>query len=228
MLVTRDAWPVWCKQTAWHRVTRQQWRADTGRIALFVAASSYLLISTLYSLLLYSRRGSVTTNLPGKAAVELQWECQASTRSGQGWCHVCHCAVSACGLLLAELGRNCKVWCRQRSHAQSCNPGTGSLSPLLAPELAAVVPTLMTRHTRPTIAEVVLSAAIVNVMQSLKLRSIGSTKYHSYHQSPHQVTPAAANKKFYFPNLIECRTPPLHWSVSTVLPLPPGTSVPEW
>ena len=74
----------------------------------------------------------------------------------------------------------------------------------------AVVPTLMTRHTRPTIAEVVLSAAIVNVMQSLKLRSIGSAKYHSYHQSPHQVTPAAANKKFYFPNLIEWRTPPLH------------------
>ena len=73
-----------------------------------------------------------------------------------------------------------------------------------------VVPTLMTRHTRPTIAEVVLSAAIVNVMQSLKFRSIGSTKYHSYHQSPHQVTPAAANKKFYFPNLIEWRTPPLH------------------
>ena len=73
-----------------------------------------------------------------------------------------------------------------------------------------VVPTLMTRHTLPTIAEVVLSAAIINVMQLLKWRIRGGTKYHAYHQSPHQVTPAAANKKFYFPNLIECRTPPLH------------------
>ena len=69
---------------------------------------------------------------------------------------------------------------------------------------------MMTRHTLPTIAEVVLIAAVVKVMQLLKLRSIGSTKYHAYHQSPHQVTPAAANKKFYFPNLIEWRTPPLH------------------
>ena len=142
-----------------------------------------------------------------------QWNYNESVRPGPGLGHVyvaLHCAVSACGLLLAELGRNCKVWCRQRSHAQSCNPGTGSLSPLLAVSGGGVVPTLMTRHTRPTIAEVVLSAAIVNVMQSLKLRSIGSTEYHSYHQSPHQVTPAAANKKFYFPNLIEWRTPPLH------------------
>ena len=73
-----------------------------------------------------------------------------------------------------------------------------------------VVPTLMTRHTLPTIAGVVLSTAIVNVLQLLKFHSIGSTKYHAYHQSPHQVTPAAANKKFYFPNLIEWRTPPLH------------------
>ena len=80
------------------------------------------------------------------------------------------------------------------------SPGSGAGS-------GVVVPTLMTRHTLPTIAEVVLSTAIVNVMQSLKWRS---TKYHAYHQSPHQVTPAAANKKFYFPALIEWRTPPLH------------------
>ena len=136
-----------------------------------------------------------------------QWnynECQARAGPRVPLCGVClRSAISGARQELQSLvpaEESCTVM-QSRDRVIVPSPGSGG----------AVVPTLMTRHTRPTIAEVVLSAAIVNVMQLLKLRSIaGSTKYHSYHQSPHQVTPAAANKKFYFPNLIECRTPPLH------------------
>ena len=135
-----------------------------------------------------------------------QWnynECQARAGPRVPLCGVClRSAISGARQELQSLvpaQESCTVM-QSRDRVIVPSPGSGGV----------VVPTLMTRHTRPTIAEVVLSAAIVNVMQSLKLRSIGSTKYHSYHQSPHQVTPAAANKKFYFPNLIEWRTPPLH------------------
>ena len=138
-----------------------------------------------------------------------QWnynECQARAGPrvcGTALCGVClRSAISGARQELQSLvpaQESCTVM-QSRDRVIVPSPGSGG----------GVVPTLMTRHTRPTIAEVVLSAAIVNVMQSLKLRSIGSTEYHSYHQSPHQVTPAAANKKFYFPNLIEWRTPPLH------------------
>ena len=141
-----------------------------------------------------------------------QWNYNESVRPalGRGWCHVyvplcgvcLRSAISGARQELQSLVRgtaSCTVMqCRDRVIVPSSGSGAGS---------GGVVATLMTRHTLPTIAEVVLSAAIVNVMQLLKWRS---TKYHAYHQSPHQVTPAAANKKFYFPNLIEWRTPPLH------------------
>ena len=187
-------------------MTRRQWRADTGRIALFVSVNIH---TTHYCCI----RGVVLS--PPICRGKQQWNYNECVRPalGQGWCHVyvplcgvcLRSAISGARQELQSLVRgtaSCTVMqCRDRVIAPSPCSGAGS---------GVVVPTLMTRHTLPTIAEVVLSAAIVNVMQLLKLRSCGSTKYHAYHQPPHQVTPAAANKKFFFPNLIEWRTPPLH------------------
>ena len=133
VLVTRDAWPVWCKQTPWHRVTRRQWRADTGRITLFVSVN----IHTTHHCCI---RGVVLS--PPICRGKQQWNYNESVRPalGRGWCHV---YVPLCGVCLrsAISGARQELQSLVRGTA-SCTVmqcRTGSLSPLQAPELAAVV-----------------------------------------------------------------------------------------
>ena len=89
-----------------------------------------------------------------------QWnynECQARAGPRVPLCGVClRSAISGARQELQSLvpaQESCTVM-QSRDRVIVPSPGSGG----------AVVPTLMTRHTRPTIAEVVLSAAIVNVM----------------------------------------------------------------